>query len=71
MDDFGEGMKIYEEGKYCPVTCFPVLLYLSHSHNLLNFATLVQISFLKNSNLDSKKHLKDPFPNPKAQKHHK
>ena len=33
--------------------------------------TLVQISFLKKGNLDSKKHFKDPFPNIKAQNLHK
>jgi hypothetical protein len=32
---------------------------------------LSKLAFLKNGNLDSKKHLKGPFPNLKAQKRHK
>jgi hypothetical protein len=39
--------------------------------NIHQKARFVQISFLKNGNLDSKKHLKGPFPNPKAQNRHK
>jgi len=53
------------------IMCAP---YTTASKTLIDIGIgiiLVQISFLKNGNLDSKKLLKGRFSNPKAQNPHK